>query len=73
MIHLETKRYHIVMWEQEDRSGAAAAMKLEFDSRAEATAAFDTERQRGRYRAGILFQWLKDTDDWELIDRFPRT
>ena len=73
MIHLETKRYHVVMWESADRSGPAAAVKLEFESRAEASAAFESERQRGHYGAGILFQWLKDSDDWELIDRFPRT
>ena len=73
MIHLETKRYHIVLWETEDRSGSAAALKLEFDSRAEASAAFEAEQQLGRYAAGILFQWLKDSDDWQLMDRFPRT
>ena len=60
MIQLETKRYHVVLWESADRSGPAAAVKLEFDSRAEATAAFEAERQ------GTLRRW-------ELIDRFPKT
>jgi hypothetical protein len=72
MIQHTTRPYHLVLWEAQDRSGPSAALKLEYETRARALAEFETHRQAGRYGAGILFEWLKDIDEWKLIDRFPR-
>jgi hypothetical protein len=71
MIHSTRTRFHVVVWETEDRAGAPG-YRFEFATLAEAIAAFDEHRRSGRCREGILFQWLKDSDAWELIDRFSQ-
>jgi hypothetical protein len=71
VIHSTFKRYHIALWETEERS-TGPGVKYEFESLSEALALFDEQRRGGRYRGGVLFQWLRDGDDWQLIDRFPR-
>ena len=72
MIHLKTKRYQLVLWDEDDRGGAVPALKLEFDTLAQASEEFQAQQKAARYGAGLLFQWLKDSDDWELVDRYPR-
>jgi hypothetical protein len=71
MIHSPGERFHVVLWETEDRT-TAAAFRCQFATLNEAVAAFDKQRRSGRYREGILFQWLTESEAWELIDRFPR-
>ena len=70
MIHVENKRYQVALWVDEDRSGSG--LKLQFDSLAEALLEFDKrKRAGGLYRSGVLFEWLKDSSQWVLIDQFP--
>jgi hypothetical protein len=71
MIHLTQQRFHIVLWETQDRT-AGAGMKFQFETLAQAAAAFDEHRRDERYREGILIQWRKASDDWELVDTFRR-
>jgi hypothetical protein len=71
MIQLMQKLFHVVLWESDERTPDASA-KFQFDTLGEAVAAFDGHRRASRYRHGILFHWVKDSDGWELIDRFPR-
>jgi hypothetical protein len=67
MIH-STLRFHVVLWETDRSSGQG--LKFQFETLAQAVAAFDEHRRDGRYREGILIQWRSDGDDWEMIDRF---
>jgi hypothetical protein len=71
MIHSPVKRFHVVLWETEDRS-TAAGFRSQFETFDEAAAVFAEHRRSERYREGILFQWLRDSEAWELIDRFSR-
>ena len=72
MIHVQSKRYRVVLWESEDRSSAEPALRLEFDRLAEADAEFEKLQRAGRYPAGILIEWLKDSGDWELVRKYPQ-
>ena len=71
MMHSTVKRYHLVLWQIQEQSGSAG-LKSQFETKAEAVKAFDESRRDGRYREGVLFQWNKDGDNWEMIDRFQR-
>lgn len=71
MIHVQQKRYHLVLREAEDRS-TSGGLRMEFDTLGAALAAFEEHRRHGRYRTGILMEWQKISDVWKLIDRFPR-
>jgi hypothetical protein len=71
MIHVYTKRYQVALWVDQDRSGGG--LKLEFDTIAEAAAEFERRKSgSGFYRTGILFEWLKNSAQWKLIDQFPK-
>jgi hypothetical protein len=72
MIHVQLKRYQLVLWETADRGGAAPALQLDFDAVEEARAAFDNHRRAGHYLAGIMIEWHKTTSEWSLVDRFPQ-
>jgi hypothetical protein len=72
MNHSATKRYQIALWSTPNRGDSSVAMRFEFDALAPARAEFEAQRAAGHYVEGLLFEWLKDSDDWELIDRFPR-
>lgn len=71
MMQSTSKRFHVVVWETDDRT-AGVGIKYQFDTLAEAVAAFDRQRRAGRYREGVLIQWRQDSDEWELVDRFGR-
>ena len=71
MMHSTVKRYHVVLWETDERSGSTG-IKFQFETMAEAVKAFGQSRQDGRYREGVLIEWRKDGDNWEMIDRFQR-
>ena len=71
MILTRSLEFQLVLWETEAR-GDHPALKLEFDTLAEATAAFEARRVEGRYRSGKLPRWHKIAHDWSLVDRFPK-
>lgn len=71
MIYSQGKRYQLVFWESENRDGLEPALKLEFDCREDAAAAFEANRTDPRYRSGIFVEWHKVAQDWDLIERFP--
>lgn len=71
MIQAQCKRYQLVFWASAERDGHTPALKLEFDTREEAQAAFDKGRTERRYGSGILMEWHKTAADWDLIDRYP--
>lgn len=71
MIHVDNKRYQLALWVDEDRSGSG--LRLQFDTLAEAAAEFEKRKSAsGLYRSGILFEWLKNSAQWSLIDQFPK-
>jgi hypothetical protein len=71
MIHVDNKRYQVALWVDEDRSDGG--LRLQFDTLAEAAAEFEKrKREGGLYRSGILFEWLKNSGQWRLIDQFPK-
>ena len=71
MIHTQSKRYQLVFWEGEERDGHAPALKLEFDRREEAEAAFAAKRAEECYRSGVFMEWHQTAGDWDLITRYP--
>jgi len=71
MIYGQDKRYQLVFWDGENRDGHEPALKLEFDTREEAEAAFEANRSGPRYRSGIFMEWHKTARDWTLVERYP--
>ncbi len=71
MIHSKPKRYQLVLWATEDRSGLEPALRLEFDFLEEAQAAFLEQQSAASYRAGILILWDKLSGTWDLLDQYP--
>jgi len=69
LISIQHKRFQVVLWETEDRSGSS--LHLEFDTLEEARAALEAQQQLHRYRTGILMEWHKMSGVWNLIARFP--
>ena len=71
MIHARNLEFQLVLWETEARS-EHPALKLEFDTHEDAIAAFEAHKLEGRYRTGTLLRRHRWTNDWSLVDRFPK-
>ena len=71
MIYSQSKRYQLVFWDGENREGDEPALKLDFDKREDAEAAFEAHRSERRYRSGIFMEWHKTAADWTLVQQYP--
>jgi hypothetical protein len=69
MIHIQHKRFQVVLWEDGDRSGPA--LQLEFDTAEAAGRELATHRDARRYATGILLEWHKNRGEWVLIEQYP--
>jgi hypothetical protein len=47
-------------------------VNLEFDTLADALAELERHRDGGVYRSGLCIQWHKASQEWALVDRFPK-
>ena len=63
------KRYQVVLWPSADRTGLA--LFLDFATLPEAEAELRARQSVGEYRAGVLMEWNKLRQEWELVDRYP--
>lgn len=70
MIQNQRKPYQISLWPTTDRSGPA--VNLEFDTLADALAELERHRDGGVYRSGLCIQWHKVSQEWAMVDRFPK-
>jgi hypothetical protein len=70
LIHIESKPFQVVLWTTDDRNSAEPALRLAFDHREDAQAAFE-EQRAGSYRSGILIAWDKLSGTWDLLDQYP--
>jgi hypothetical protein len=71
MIQIAAKPYRILLWKSDRDRADAATLQLDLDSREEAIAVFETHRDAGQYRMGLLIEWHKVSGIWNLLDRYP--
>lgn len=69
MIHTPVRRYQLVLWTASDRNETSVASRQEFDTLVDAKAALELARADGRYRDGILYEWLRHSASWELREK----
>jgi hypothetical protein len=69
MIEIQRKKYRLTFWQCRDRSGEA--IQLEFDTRAEAERVFSEYKAAGQFKAGVLYEWNKQSQETSLLSSYP--
>ena len=71
MIQVLGKPFVVMLWMSPERDGNGPTLRLEFDAREEALAELQRQREAGQCRSGIAMHWHKNSDAWDLIEKYP--
>ena len=71
MIHIQPKQYQVVVWRDETRLSGEPALRIDFDTIEDATAALRAHQATGYYRSGVLMEWRKHSAIWNLLEQYP--